>query len=709
MSESDDIYWAAELDPEKAIAGCITRIRRYRESLRASGRADRMRRAWMAYLGWGPRMDADASRASPAGTSGEMIQLNVNHFAALVNQAVVLTTTNKPSVKAVPSNGDFESIAQAQFAESLNDYYDRELAVSDREREGALNMVLLSETWEVLDWDATAGSDYMADESGATRKTGDVRLFCLTPYDVGVDPDVHDAESYTWFAWRRRVNRYDLAARNQNKRTEILAAKREDAVYDGVDNRTEAFELRRQRSTEPQSDCLYLWELRHLPTPALPNGRLIQFIDARTVILDTLQKDEVTGAPKDFGYPHKKLHAYTAAPERVPGAPDGHTSFFDTLSLQEGVDLSASIMMSAINAGGLQNLFVPRGANVTSNKLTGALNVIEYDGAQLPVAKDNVSINPAVNAFAEMCVQWMRQRVSMNDVVMGEPSKGMPAQAMALLRAQAVEFHSHLQAAYERLVQRTRTGILEMLQLYAEAERVALIGGHANQWALKHFTKKDLSGVARFTVEPVNPTLKTLAGKVSFALPLLEAGQITIQQYLQLTETGRMEPVLRFEQDNQARITREKEMLMRGIGLAPIQMGPMGPLLDAQGMPAFIDDGMEHIRPLVTDTHWIDIPEYLGVLAMPEVRDNPAVVKAVTEVVHLKTQMWRMMDPAIIMVLKGQPPPPPVPAMALGMPPGAESGTPVPVPGATDNTQPKPAKPPKNPITGEQDLPPAPV
>lgn len=704
-------YWAAAMKSEEVVSSCITRVRRYRESLRVSGRADRMRRTWMAYLGWGPRMDADASRAQTSGQSGEMVSLNVNQFAAMVNQAVVLTTSNKPAVKAIPANGDFESIAQAQFAESLNDYYDRELAVSDREREGALNMVLLSETWEVLDWDATAGSEYMPDEAGKPVKSGDVRLFCLTPFDVAVDPDVHDCESYTWFAWRRRVNRFDLAAQFPNQRVGILAARKDGALDDVVDNNQVDFELRRKRSTQPESDCVYVWELRHLPTPALPNGRLVKFIDSRTVLSDSLSMNDA-GQPVDFGYPHAKLHAYTAAPERVPGAPDGHTSFFDLLSLQEGLDLCASIMMSAINAGGLQNLFVPRGANVTATKLGGALNIIEYDGAQLPQAKENVAINPAVNAFAEMCVQWARQRVSLNDVVMGEPSKGMPAQAMALLRAQAVEFHSHLQAAYERLIQRTRTGILEMLQKYADTERVALIGGKANAWALKHFTKKDIEHVARYVVEPINPIMKTLAGKVSFAQPLLEAGKITVQQYFQLTETGRMEPVLRFEQDNQARVTREKEMLMRGIGLPPIQMGPMGPVLDAQGMPAFVQMGEgEFLRPLITDTHWSDIPEYLSVLAMPEVRDNPAVVKAVTEVVHLKTQMWRMMDPAIIMVLKGQLPPPPMPAVALNTPPpvgGEEGGTMPPLPGATDTTQPKPVKPPKNPITGEQDLPAAP-
>lgn len=705
--ESSDTYWAAEVDTEKVVAATINRIKRYREQLKATGRADRMRRTWKAYQGWGPRADADASKALAAGGSGEMVALNVNQFAAMVNQAVVLTTSNKPAVKAIPANGDFESLAQAQLAESLNDYYDRELAVSDREREGTLGMVLMSEAWEVLDWDATAGAPYMPTETGETQRTGDVRLYCLTPFDVAVDPDAADPESHTWFAWRRRVNRWDLAAKYPNKRTELIGARTHDAVKDTDDG--ERFELRAKRDTSSESDCVYLWELRHLKTPALPNGRRILFVDEKCALADTVGKSEA-GEVQDFGYPFgEELYAYSAAPERIPGTPDGHTSFFDLLSLQQGVDLAASIMMSAINAGGLQNLYVPRGANVTANKLTGALNIIEYDGATLPKAESNVAINPVVQAWAEMCVQWMRQRVSLNDVVMGEPSKGMPAQAMALLRAQAVEFHSHLQAAYERMVQRTRTGILKMLKQYAKTERVALIAGKGNSWALKHFTRDDLKGVDRFVVEPVSPVLKTLAGKVSFAQPLLENGAIGLQEYFQLVETGRMEPILRFAQDNQARIQREKEMLMRGVGLAPVQLDQMtgAPALDAQGMPLFADDGQEHLRPLITDTHWIDIPEYLGVLAMPEVRDNPAVVEAVTTVVDFKLRLWRSMDPGLIMLLKGVPPPPP-PGMMMGAtpPPAPGAGTPTapPLPGASSPSGPSLPKPPKNPLTGEQDM-----
>ncbi len=678
-----DVYWASLPDSKACASEAVVRIRRHREALRVSGLAERMRRSLSAWLGYGPRGDVDSSRASAGGESGETLELNVNQYAAMVTQAVALTTNNKPSVKAIAGNSDFESLGQATFAEALNDYYDRELAVSDREYEATLKMVLFGEGWLLEDWDENAGQPYTSDEKGAVRG-GDVRLYACSAFDVAHDPDAQDIESLTWVCWRRRVNKWDLAARfpalKDDILAETLAQQRELGSNTGDDWDLPGF--RRHESAD--SDCVWLWELRHVPTPALPHGRLLRFLNDSVVLTDTVRvvpahaevvirmsadgpvegEEFVPESVEVLPYPYAdELYAFSAAPERIPGSSFGHTAFFDLLSLQEGIDLSATIMASAINAGGMQNLYVPRGANITVKKLTGALNVIEFDGPTLPEAKENVALSPHVAAFAQSMLDWAQRRVSLNEVVTGNPSAGMPAQAMALLRAQAVEFHSRLQSAYERLVQRGRTGILKLLQQYADTERVALVAGKANSWALREFKKKDVAGFDRFVVEPVNPALKTLAGKVSFAEPLLKGGAITPQQYLQLFTTGRLEPVLKFPADNQARIEREKELLLQGIGLPPPRLDPLTgqPAVDPMsGIPIFEDDGQLYIRPLISDTFWVAIPEYLSVLSMPEVRQNVRVVDAVLGLVDYCMKLWKVQPPAMTAVLRGVPFPEPM-------------------------------------------------
>lgn len=718
-------YWAAEPESEDAVQKAVDRIKAYRERLIESSTASRVRRSWRAYIGLGPNGDADSSQLTAGGEVGERLMLNVNQYATIANQIVTLTTSSKPSVKAIASNTDFTSIGAATFAEGLNDYYDRELNIADREIETIRNAVLMGEAWLVQDWDQSEGAAVMIDEQGRPINTGNVKIHALTLFDVARDLNVNKIDDCKWILWRHREGKYDLAAKYPNIADQILDAESDndqdmrDASYDYF-----KFDELYSKNLDCDDDTIYVWELRHLPTPALPKGRLIRFINSQVVLFDTFEKvaahvemteqvaTDGTVVPVevqvpeqifDHGYPYEdQLFAFSAAAERVPGTSFGHTAFFDLLSLQEGINLGASIQGSAINAGGLQNIYVKRGANITANKMVGALNIVEYDGEDgVPVAKDNVSINPAVPNFQSYLLDSMRQRVAINEVVVGDPSAGMPAQAMALLRAQAVESNSGLQTAYEKLIQRSRTGILKLLQMFADHEIVAKIAGKSNSWAVKEFTKKDLAGFDAFVVEPVSPTTKTLAGKLSIAQPLLDAGKITDQQYMQLLSTGRMEPVVKFESDNQARIEREKELLMQGIGLPPFQTNPDGSVVidPESGLPQFEVSTGTYVRPVITDTFWSEIPEYASVLAMPETRSNAKVVTAVTELIKYCIALWKIQPPAITMTLKGVPapmnpvgPPPAEPVGSTGVPaPENSPGTPGPVPpGSPEVNMPKP-------------------
>jgi len=290
-------------------------------------------------------------------------------------------------------------------------------------------------------------------------------------------------------------------------------------------------------------------------------------------------------------------------------------------------------------------------------------------------------MSPEVGRWAGQYVAWMQAISGINSAVRGDPDKGMPAQAMAFLQAQAIQFHSGLQKGFQRLREQVRTANIDLLKRYATTKRVALISGKATGYLRREFTADDLRGIDRVTVEAINPALRTMAGKKAIADELLQRGMLqTPQQYILLLTTGKLEPLFEGEEANLLRIRRNKELLQEGIGLPPVAMGPDGrPMVDlATGLAEFADDGQQHVRPLKSDTHWLDVPEYLSVLAMPDARERPEVVKAVTEVVEYQLALWRSMDPALIAVLKGQPapmpampaPPPPVPGTENAPTPG---------------------------------------
>jgi hypothetical protein len=205
--------------------------------------------------------------------------------------------------------------------------------------------------------------------------------------------------------------------------------------------------------------------------------------------------------------------------------------------------------------------------------------------------------------------------------------------------------------------------------------------------------------------------MKTFAGRIALADQLAERFGLTKEEYLAVYTTGNMQQTFDAPKAHLGRLAREKELLMTGVGLPPVDVQKSM----RTGQPEFVDDGKQtYIRPLLTDRHWVDVPEYLSLLESPDIRGDLKVVQAVTDVVQEHLRLWRQMPPDLLMVLGGPPPP----GMELGGPPtgpGQDSGGPPPkslasavAPGsqaeklAGQGAPPSMPAPPQNPLTGEQ-------
>ena len=708
----NDIYWASIPDSEECVKEVKARIEDYRQHLRDSGRSYAMKRAWNTNYGRSPDGNKSTVALMSAGTQGEIINMAVNHFGALVNQVVVLITSARPAFKAIATTSDYSSLAQTHLADGLNAYYERDMSLAEKEVSVVRNAVVLSEGYLSMSWNTALGRETGVSPDGTKPvREGDIEFTVHTPFDVAFDDLSQDMDSLNWVCIRRRVSRWDLAALYPERTDSITMHGEQDA------NITETeFGSDGQSAFKGNKDMVWVWEFRHKPTPALPNGRLIKFLSARCVLFDTIDVDKTTGERVDYGYPYEDLSFYGMTCEDVAGSMHGFTPFFDILGLQEGVDMVASAAATNISFGAVNNVWAHPASNLSLDQISGGMNWIKSETKPEILNLAHVSVD-AMN-FAELCIKWMRQRVAMNDVVMGEPTKGMPAQAMALLHAQAIQFHSKLQQNYQRMVERIRTGMLRLLKRYATSDRVALITGKSSSWALKEFTKEDLSGVDRFIIEAVNPASKTFAVKMQMAQDLLQHNAITSEQYASLLDTGRIEPLYEAPAANQARIQAEKELLQQGIGIAPV---------DAQtGQP--VHDGRQYVMPLISDTHWKDIPEMLAVINTPEARNNPAVVQAVLNTVMKKIELWEQQPQAFQVTQGGHPAPPRMAQPPMPPQMGPPHGPPPP-PHAAPHGQPgmsqspltalqqnspnvnlsKMPQPPKNPITGEREPAPNPA
>lgn len=708
MASDRDTYWATRESGE-CVDALLARIKAYQESLKRSGREQRMRRAWSCYYGYGVDGQKSTNRLISGGEQGELTMIAPPIFGTLVRQVERLLTGQKPAYKTRATNSDSDAIVEAMLGDSLLDYYDRASALTEREGEAVRSGLLLASGYVALSWDAAVGDETATDtESGKVYRQGDVAARSFTPWDVAFDFRDPDEESRQWFAFRSRAKKFDLVAQYPACETELLrgSALKPDSTND------EGFARPWQTETEDE-DNVWVWELRHKRTAALPNGRLLRFVSKDCVLYDsaeqkTEQAEGVESVSEDAGYPYPDLLAYEFAPEKVLGGSDGHTANFDLMGMQEAMEACATAAMTNINMGAVTNWHVMPGDAPQLTRLSSGANIIE--SKQKPEPIDGVQISPAMMEFFSLLRDLSQQAAGLNDVAMGDTPKGMPAQLAALLEAKAIQYHQQGQAAYYRLVERVRTGILKLLQRFASEPRVTELVGKANSWAQKTWSAQDIGRVTKVVVEPVNPMMKTFAGRMSMVEMLGE--QLDKDARMSLMLTGSVEQKLDAPKAHEGRLAREKELLRTGVGMPPVDIAASM----QQGAPVFVPAPGEFIRPLMSDRHWLDIPEYLSVLESPEARSNPKVVGAVLDLVMEHKRLWTGMDPDLLFLLGGPPAPSSQLAMMMGPmgAPGTEEpapdGPPAPLPsGDMAAGEMRPVnlpKPPPSPLTGEQASPP---
>lgn len=719
-------YWAAEADTKELVKRALERFGRALAKAERSGQLDRTRRMLLAYYGRGEG-GRDTSRTRLGGRQGELALMVHNGVRPLISQVLALVCGQRPGLKPVATNTDASSIAATELADGVRKHYERTLELPGVELDVARGGFLGGAHWGVLAWKRTKGEPYGIDESGRLVYEGGVEVFSLPWWRMAADPLARRPIERNWVLFKRPANRFELAAEYpecadrlvqdagqlpSNDWGEQIASLKD---FDGLD---ELF----GDNLDPE-DGVWVWELRHLPTAALPRGRIVRFVSGDIVLFDSASfkapaptggeqpvQEEAEG--RDVGYPYAGLHAYDFASERVVGTARGHSGGWDMLGLQELLDVCTSTTATVVNLYGAPHLWAgAAGAGGIHAAAMGSGPII------IETATKPEVINLLDQALSRGLVDvtgfvrdLLREAGQLNKTVMGEPDKNMPAQAQALQRAQAVQVHQTAQGEFFRLVENLATGCLQLSQRFAKTKQMAEIAGKAGTWELKEWSREDVANVPRFSLEIVNPLTQSYEGRQAEAEFLAERGWLTKDGYLSLKSTGSLKEPLEADNAKLELLAQHKQLLRDGIGLPPLDEAAteLALMQNPLAGPVFVDDGTPHVRLVKLDPHWLTIPEYYSVLLSPAARENPAVVDAVTGVVQESLRLWASLTPDELAVMGGPPLPSQMQASTPEAPmPGGE-GAPAPGAGPTSSGpsgppgEPQLPKPPPDPITQQQ-------
>lgn len=621
---SDSVYFAAK-EPEKTAEILLSKANSWYNNLYSNGYLDRVREMWMAYHGaYYSSSSGGSHKITFGGEQGELVQIAVNHIRNIATHIVTMITTNRPAFQARATNTDSKSLIQASLANSLLDYYMREKRLEKYLVKAVEYAVVLGSGYVKMEWNATSGEVYeVNEETGAPVYEGDVQFSNLSPYDVVFDTTKESNMNHDWVLCRSFKNKFDLAAKFTDKGDRIK----------GLQTKSDLYRYRIDMTAFDETDDVPVYEFYHKPTEAMPNGRYILFLESNLVLID-------------MPMPYRSLPIYRIAPSEILGTPYGYTPMFDLLPLQEAVNSLYSTILTNQHTFGVQNIYVPRQADVQMKSLGGGLNIIEGNaGAGKPEAMNFTQTPQEVFAFLKMLEQQMETISGVNSVARGNPEASLKSgSALALVQSMALQFISGLQQQYVHMMEDVSTGLINMLKDFAAVPRIAIIAGEKNRnYVEKEFTGDDLAMVNRVIVDIGNPIANTKAGKLQMASELIQYGIVkTPEQYFTVLNTGQLNAMTDDTQDELTLVKKENEVLTTG------------------SMP---------IQAIAIDQHLIHIKGHRSILADPTLRLEPGVRDRVLAHILEHVQLLRDTDPALLTIIGEQPLGP-----VAGSPPAAPVG-----------------------------------
>lgn len=613
-------YWASNTDTISLISELSQKVSDFDRYIDMSGRWLTARDLYYNYY-----LVNEQNYLFPNYGADGFKRLNVNHFRSILKHLLSLVTAQRVSPEPIATNTDYKSQAQVNFCKNILRYVDKEKKLDRKFQLATEYAIVLGGAYVSREWDASLGEVYNVDPvTQRAQHKGDFVVNVYNWLDCILDFAQSGQDENNWVILRKYVNRWDLIAKFP-------------AFADQIKSMSVAPEVKRHRLghviNEINNDLIPIYTFYHKKTPALPDGRTTLFLDSNVCLFD--------GA-----LPYKRVPVARIAVDDQLDSPFAYTVAMDLLPIQKVYNALCSAICTNQAAFGVQNVLVPRSAAIAVTQLTEGLNMIEYDPEVTHGAKPeplNLLMNKQeVFNWIEYLEKKMAQISGVNETVQGHPEANLKSgTALAFVASQALTFLSPLSRSYNSLIEDTWTGVIDILKEYATTPRMLLISGLANKAQATEFTNKDVEDINRVTVEDGNPLMQTLAGRIQVAQDLVQAGLATKEEYLNVIETGQLEPVYQYENAQVMRIKEENEQLQAG----------------------------QSVKAMASDNHPLDIREHLVLLDSPDVRNDPnsPVAAAVTAHVLEHLNMWSSMDPRLGVIIGV--PPAPQPPQPQGPPP----------------------------------------
>jgi len=616
---NSSVYWA-NLQNEELGGALWGKVEDYRQYLTTSGQLVLWQNLFEAYY----REYWMQGTNEKGGSNAQYTHTHINQFKSILERLQSIISQQRIKWQARAANGDSQSLKQTILANELLDYYLRTKNLTSL----IANVVdwgfLLGEGFLALTWDSQGGKlvGQTQEEDGSMIEIhqGDVRASVYDPTCVVRDAAGKSWDACDWIITIEQRNKYDEATKYPELADKLVSLT--------MDKTNEMYWHFQPNWWFPSDDAISVYHFYHKRTPACPDGRYVKFYADDMVVIQT-------------GLPYEEIPVHRFAPQEHLGTAFGYSVATNLLPIQQSYDVITDSIQTNHEIFGVQSVIGYEGSNFQWQTIANGLTYMTVDPVagvpdSMPKPLNLLDVAPDSYAYQQTLVQMMQTISGVNSVARGEPPEGVTAgTALALIQSMALQTNMPAQLRYATFLEHAGSGLISLLRVYASVPRMAEIAGKENRSFVKEFSNKDLNQIQRVFVELGNPLTDTVPGRLAMAQDLLNQHMIsTPQEYLTVLKTGTLDPMLNGDEAELLLIRKENELL-------------------SEGQPALV---------LEMDAHQIHITEHRSVLADPETRNNPDLVKNV--MAHIQAHQQFLAAAAM--------PAPGAPAPAPAAPPGPQ-------------------------------------
>lgn len=577
-----------------------------------------------SYAYYSTILDADSviSAINFRGEKGELVSMKVPQARSLIRQSLTLMTKQRLSFQVIAEMDDYEFIQNMRKADAIltKEVKDGSLDIK-RDLAGEQGLVMGTAFYACLHR-FDKGKQIGMSEAGGAIFEGEPEIMVVHPIDMLYDFRLSNFSDVPWARVTMKRNRYDYMA-----------------MYPDLADKIAALPSCWERSAQidqffaaDDRDSIYVYAMIHRPSPAIPEGRYLEYSDDATIYYD--DENFYEGLP---------IEPIIAEPIFSYGV--GYPLLSSLLPAQEMYDHDFSAVATNHSALAIRNLAIARNSNVSIKAMPGGLNLIQYTpqnvpGSGKPEVLDFNTPNGDVYNFQDRLLNNMQQMANMNSAIRGDVASNTAGVAIATLTTNALEFMSGYSKVLELATENILYWKIKILSKMVKEPRDITIATDDGISYKDTYKGEDLKGIRGIKIVATNPMMQTMAGRSDISEKMLNFGLLkSPQEFISILDGAPITRLWGNELSENDLILYEKEQILRN------------------QMP----------QALSTDDHPKHIRAHSSIANNPAVRRNPQMLQVITQHIEEHLRLARDTDPMLQAMAntgtmpQGGPPPPPGP------------------------------------------------